>query len=88
MKLNQLKIFYTAAKRGNLSNAAEDLFITQPAVTKGIQRMQERYDIRLMDRFGKKLILTNTGEVLFYNCRKDIRAGKTCRRKYSRIQAA
>lgn len=65
MNLNQLKIFYTAAKRGNLSKAAEDLYITQPAVTKGIQRMQEQYDIRLMDRFGKKMVLTHAGEVLF-----------------------
>jgi len=65
MNLNQLKIFYMAAKRGNLSKAAEDLFITQPAVTKGIQRLQEHYDIRLMDRFGKKMVLTNAGEVLF-----------------------
>ena len=65
MNLNQLKIFYMAAKRGNLSKAADDLFITQPAVTKGIQRMQEHYDIRLMDRFGKKMVLTNAGEVLF-----------------------
>ena len=54
-----------AAKRGNLSQAAEDLFITQPAVTKGIQRLQEHYDIRLMDRFGKKMVLTHEGEVLF-----------------------
>ncbi|MBE9594838.1 MAG: LysR family transcriptional regulator, partial [Proteobacteria bacterium] len=41
MNLNQLKIFYFAAKYGNLSLAAEALFITQPAVTKGIQRLQE-----------------------------------------------
>jgi DNA-binding transcriptional LysR family regulator len=54
-----------AAKRGNLSKAAEDLYITQPAVTKGIQRLQEHYDIRLMDRFGKKMVLTNAGEMLF-----------------------
>ncbi len=65
MNLNQLKIFYMAAKRGNLSKAAEDLFITQPAVTKGIQRLQEHYDLRLMDRFGKKMVLTYAGEVLF-----------------------
>ena len=65
MNLNQLKIFYMAAKRENLSRAAEDLFITQPAVTKGIQRLQEHYDIRLMDRFGKKMVLTNAGEVIF-----------------------
>jgi DNA-binding transcriptional LysR family regulator len=44
MNLNQLKIFYLAAKRGNLSVAAEELLITQPAVTKGIQRLQEFYD--------------------------------------------
>ena len=65
MNLNQLKIFYMAAKRGNLSKAAEDLFITQPAVTKGIQRLQEHYDLRLMDHFGKKMVLTHAGEALF-----------------------
>ncbi len=41
MNLNQLKIFYLAAKLENLSHAAAELNITQPAVTKGIQRIQE-----------------------------------------------
>jgi DNA-binding transcriptional LysR family regulator len=45
MNLNQLKIFYAAVKAGNLSTAAEELFITQPAVTKGIQRLQEHYEM-------------------------------------------
>ena len=54
-----------AAKRGNLSLAAEDLFITQPAVTKGIQRLQEHYEIKLVNRIGKKLVLTDAGEVVF-----------------------
>ena len=65
MNLNQLKIFYFAAKNGNLSAAADDLYITQPAVTKGIQRLQEYYDIRFVDFVGKKLILTDAGEVLY-----------------------
>jgi DNA-binding transcriptional LysR family regulator len=65
MNINQLKLFYLAVKRKSLSSAARELNITQPAVTKGIQRFQEHYDIRLMDRFGKKMILTNAGEVLF-----------------------
>jgi DNA-binding transcriptional LysR family regulator len=65
MNLNQLKIFYQAAKRKNLSAAAEDLFITQPAVTKGIQRLQEFYDMKFVDHIGKKLILTDAGEVLY-----------------------
>ena len=49
MNLNQLKIFYTTAKKGNLSAAAQELFISQPAVTKGIQRLQEFYDIKFID---------------------------------------
>ena len=65
MNLNQLKIFYLAAKRKNLSVAAEDLFITQPAVTKGIQRLQEYYEMKFVDNIGKKLILTDAGEVLY-----------------------
>ena len=65
MNLNQLKIFYMAAKRGNLSAAAEELFITQPAVTKGIQRLQEFYEIKFVDHIGKKLILTDAGEALY-----------------------
>jgi DNA-binding transcriptional LysR family regulator len=65
MNLNQLKIFYYAAKNGNLSNAANELFITQPAVTKGIQRLQEHYEIKFVDFVGKKLMLTDAGEVLY-----------------------
>ena len=65
MNLNQLKIFYMTAKKGNLSAAAQELFISQPAVTKGIQRLQEFYDIKFIDHIGKKLILTDAGEVLY-----------------------
>ena len=65
MNLNQLKIFYYAAKNGNLSVAAQALFITQPAVTKGIQRLQEHYEIRFVDFVGKKLVLTDAGEELY-----------------------
>ncbi|MGD8290329.1 MAG: LysR family transcriptional regulator [Desulfobacterales bacterium] len=65
MNLNQLKIFYTAAKKGNLSVAAQELYISQPAVTKGIQRLQEFYDIKFIDHIGKKLTLTDAGEVLY-----------------------
>jgi DNA-binding transcriptional LysR family regulator len=65
MNLNQLKIFYLAAKQGSLSAAAEALYITQPAVTKGIQRLQEHYEIKLFNRFGKKMALTDAGEALY-----------------------
>jgi len=65
MNLNQLKIFYFAAKYGNLTAAAQALYITQPAVTKGIQRLQEYYGMKFVNRFGKKLVLTDAGEALY-----------------------
>ena len=54
MNLNQLKLFYLAVKRGSLSAAAEALNITQPAVTKGIKRMEEHYEVGLIRGFSKK----------------------------------
>jgi DNA-binding transcriptional LysR family regulator len=65
MNLGQLKIFYLAGKMESLSKAAEELNVTQPAVTKGIQRLQEHYEIKLFNRFGKKLVLTDAGNALY-----------------------
>lgn len=65
MNLNQLKLFYQAVKSGSLSSAARELHITQPAVTKGIQRLQEHYEVKLFHRLGKRLTLTPAGEALF-----------------------
>lgn len=65
MNLNQLKLFYLAIKRRGLSAAAAELNITQPAVTKGIQRLQEYYEIRFVERQGKELALTKAGQALY-----------------------
>ncbi len=65
MNLNQLKALYLAAKKGSLVAAAEALNVTQPAITKGIQRLQEHYEVKFIHRFGKQMVLTDAGEVLF-----------------------
>lgn len=65
MNLNQLKLFYAAAKHGNLRVAADELFISQPAVTRGIQRLQKHYGIKFFKRFGRKLELTYAGAGLY-----------------------
>lgn len=65
MNLNQLRLFYAAAKHSNLRVAANELFISQPAVTRGIQRLQNHYEIKLFRRFGRKLELTYAGAGLY-----------------------
>jgi DNA-binding transcriptional LysR family regulator len=70
MNLNQLKLFYLAVKEKNLTHAAAELNITQPAVTKGIQRLQEHYEVVLVDKLGKNMKLTPAGEQLFQIAKK------------------
>ena len=65
MNLNQLKLFYLAVKYKNLGDAAAELNITQPAVTKGIKRLQEYYEVRFVERVGRKLELTAAGKALY-----------------------
>jgi len=65
MNLNQLKLFYLAVKRKSLSSAARELNITQPAVTKGIQRIQEHYEVKLVHRMGKDIVLTVAGKAVY-----------------------
>jgi len=98
MNLNQLKIFYLSAKLGSLSAAARTLNITQPAVTKGIQRLQEYYEIKLVNRFGKKLALTDAGDALYEiaekifelekNAEESIRDFKQRKKGHIRIHAS
>jgi DNA-binding transcriptional LysR family regulator len=65
INFNQLKAFYFAVKHGSFRAAAEALFITQPAITKQVQQLQAAYDLKLLNRFGKRMVLTDAGEALF-----------------------
>ena len=57
----RLKVFYTVASRLSFTKAATELFITQPAISKHIQELEEQYKIKLFDRNGSKISLTNAG---------------------------
>ncbi|MFT4016759.1 MAG: LysR substrate-binding domain-containing protein [Agriterribacter sp.] len=61
----RLKVFHTAARRLNFTKTAEELFITQPAVTKHIHEIESYFKIKLFERNGTKIKLTPAGEILF-----------------------
>lgn len=60
----RLKVFYTVALRLNFTKAATELYISQPAVSKHIQELEEIYKIKLFERNGSKIALTPAGEIL------------------------
>jgi DNA-binding transcriptional LysR family regulator len=64
MDLNQLRVFYHAAKLKSFSLAAEALFVTRPLISIRIKQLEDAYGLKLFERTGKRVELTNTGEVL------------------------
>ncbi len=65
LNLNQLRVFYHAAKHLNFTVAAGKLFITQPAVTAQIKSFEEHCNLKLFQRRGRKLYLTSEGQILY-----------------------
>lgn len=63
--LNQYKIFHTVAQIGSISHAAEILYISQPAVSKAISRLEDSLDCTLLKRNPRGVTLTDEGRVLF-----------------------
>ena len=63
--LSQYKIFYEVAKAGNISKAAKELFISQPALSKSISKLEESLGITLFARNSRGVALTMEGEILY-----------------------
>jgi DNA-binding transcriptional LysR family regulator len=65
LNFNQLRTFYYAAKNLNFTAAAGELFITQPAVTAQVKSFEEFCNLKLFKKRGRKLHLTDEGQLLF-----------------------
>lgn len=61
MDIKWLKTFVVASMYENFRQTSEELFLTQPAVTKHIKRLEEYLNIQLFERTGKKVVLTPAG---------------------------
>ena len=68
----RLKIFYSVAKNLSFTKAAEELYISQPAVTKNIKELETEYDMTLFLRKGNKIELTDAGKLLLFHSEKII----------------
>ena len=61
----RLKIFHTVARLLNFTKAAEELHMTQPAVTFQIRQLEEQFNTRLFDRTHNRVTLTEVGKQVF-----------------------
>ncbi|NEP00337.1 MAG: LysR family transcriptional regulator [Symploca sp. SIO2E9] len=71
MNLNQLKYFIAVAETGSFTKASVCLFISQPSLSVGIQKLEEELGVRLFERTKKQIYLTSAGKY-FQNKAREI----------------
>lgn len=64
----RLKVFQSVAKNLSFTKASQELYISQPAITKHVQELEAAYQTRLFDRQGSKICLTSSGKLLLEHC--------------------
>jgi len=65
LTFQQLKLFESVSRLGSYTRAAEELFITQPAVSIQIKRLEEQTGLPLFEKVGKKIFLTAAGKAMY-----------------------
>ncbi|MFM2407551.1 MAG: hypothetical protein RL358_293 [Pseudomonadota bacterium] len=67
--LRQLQVFEKVASHLNYSRAAEELYLSQPAVSMQIKQLEGHVGLALFEQMGKKIFLTEAGRELFHYAR-------------------
>lgn len=68
--LRQLRAFVAVAEEGSFTVAARRLFVTQSAVSHSLRTLEEQLSCKLLDRAGKRVMVTPEGELLLKRCRR------------------
>jgi DNA-binding transcriptional LysR family regulator len=87
MELRQLETFAEIARAGSFTQAAENLSLTQPAVTRQIGALERELKVRLFDRLGRRVTLTSAGQVLEEYARRIIGTAADAQRAVADVAA-
>lgn len=72
MTLRHLNIFLCVCDENHMTRAAAKLHMTQPSVSQAIQELEEHYEVRLFERLGRRLFITEAGRRLLVYARRTI----------------
>lgn len=80
------KIFYTVAKYQNITKASKMLYISQPAVTMNIKKLEEQLEMTLFVRTKRGVTLTNEGQVLYEHVKEAMESIKIGENKIANLK--
>jgi DNA-binding transcriptional LysR family regulator len=69
MRIDDLRYFLAVAEQGHVGRAAQRLGVTQPAISKGVQRLESSLGLQLFQRSARGMALTSEGQVFFERAR-------------------
>src|SRR5947207_9809722 len=75
----QLRAFASLARTGSFTLAAKELYLSQSAVSHSMRALEEEVGCRLLDRLGKKVLLTQAGETLLHHAERILQEMSTAR---------
>lgn len=87
VNLELYRVFYTVAKCGSLTRAAEELYISQPAVSQAIKQLETQLGGQLFNRTHKGMELSETGgKQIFATVEKALKLFDEAEKKYSELK--
>ncbi len=75
----QVRAFCTLARTGSFTQAARELHLTQSGISHSMKALENDIGCRLLDRLGKKVVLTQAGEQLLHHAKKILQEMETAR---------
>ncbi len=79
------KIFYVVARKGNITKAADELMISQPAISKAIKNLEAQLGGQLFIRNKKGVTLTDEGEVFYYYIKQAMELIEVAEKKFKEL---
>src|SRR5690606_14326468 len=70
ISLHQLQIFLKVSETQSITKAAEELQLTQPAVSIQLKNLQEQFDLPIIEMVGKKVFITDFGKEILHTAQK------------------
>ena len=85
--MERLEYLIVIAEEKNLTRAAEKLYISQPALTKYIQKLEQEYGVKLLERSHHSVDLTEAGQIFLREKLKMVTIERNLRQELNAIQS-
>src|SRR5688500_12157962 len=86
MTLQQLKYIIAVAEKGTISEAAKELFISQPSLTNAIKELESEMQLTIFNRTNKGIVVSNAGDEFLAYARQVVEQASLLEEKFLNVK--